>query len=145
MTGDRMVQVRLLERLRAHGYGENAHGVEYENVVQSILSHVHNVLCTRNGTVLIDEDYGMPDVFFSQGIRFRESTSRMSNAIVSVIRKFEPRLKNVTIVQLSDKEDLLMQKFGVKGYLTDASALGIEFIVTISSEAKITVSRKQQD
>jgi type VI secretion system protein len=140
-----MAQMRLLERLRTHGSGENAPGTEYENVIQSILSHVHNILCTRNGTVLIDEDYGMPDVFFSQGIRFRESTSRMSNAIVTVIRKFEPRLKNVTIVQLSDKEDLLMQKFGVKGFLTDTSAQIIEFIVTISSEAKISVNRKQQD
>lgn len=140
-----MVQQRLLERLRVHGAGAAAPGTEYENVVQSILSHIHNILCTRNGTVLIDEDYGMPDVFFSQGIRFRESTSRMSNAIVSVIRKFEPRLKNVSIVQLSDKDDLLMQRFGVKGYLTDSSAQSIEFIVTISSEAKITVSRKQKD
>ncbi len=140
-----MVQVRLLERLHSHESEESAPGVLYENVVQSILSHVHNILCTRNGTVLIDDDYGMPDVFFSQGIRFRESTSRMSNAIVSVIRKFEPRLKNVTIQQLSDKDDLLMQKFGVKGYLADTSAQSIEFIVTISSEAKITVSRKQRD
>lgn len=139
-----MVQQRLLERLRALESGTTA-GAEFENVVQSILSHIHNVLCTRNGTVLIDEDYGMPDVFFSQGIRFRESTSRMSNAIIMVIRKFETRLENVTIMQLSDKEDLLMQKFGVKGYLTDTSHQGVEFIVTISSEAKITVSRKQQD
>jgi type VI secretion system protein len=140
-----MVQQRLLERLRVSGAMATAPGVEYENVVQSVLSHVHNILCSRNGTVLIDDDYGMPDVFFSQGIRFRESTSRMSNAIVSVIRKFEPRLKNVTIVQLSDKDDLLMQKFGVKGYLADTSMQNIEFIVAISSEAKITVSRKQQD
>lgn len=140
-----MVQLRILERLRVHGADGKVSGIEHENMVQSIFSHVHNILCTRNGTVLIDENYGMPDVFFSQGIRFRESTSRMSSAIVSVIRKFEPRLKDVTIVQLSDKTDLLMQKFGVKGYLNDTSVQCIEFIVTISSEAKITVSRKQQD
>ena len=139
-----MAEQRLLERLRMDERISTAGNSPYELQIKSILAHIHNILCTRRGTVLIDDDYGMPDVFFSQGIRFQESTNRMSDAILYVIQKFEPRLKNITIVQLSQKDELLKQRFGLRGYLTNAPSVLLEFEVSISSEAKITVSLKNE-
>ncbi|MBN1578987.1 MAG: type VI secretion system baseplate subunit TssE [Chitinispirillaceae bacterium] len=140
-----MAHQRLLERLRNDASHRPPGASPEEIAVDSILSHVHDLLCTRKGTVPIADDFGMPDVFFSQGVNYKQSSHRMTEAIVAAIRGFEPRLKNVVIEDLSQKEDLLKQRFGLRGDLTNAPSTTIEFEVIVSSEAKITVTKKQEN
>jgi type VI secretion system protein len=135
-----MTTLRLLERIRYLDSNEKYVTFTDDQLVSSILSHVHDILCTRKGTVPVDDNYGMPDVFFSQGINFKESSVRMSQAILEAIRTFEPRLKNVVIQQLSHKDELLKQRFSITAQITGSDSKTISFEVSISSEAKITLT-----
>jgi type VI secretion system protein len=139
-----MVQQRLLERFRE---GESTHspGSSPEDIaIDSILSHVRDLLCTRKGAVPISDEFGMPDVFFSQGGNNRQGSNRLTEAIAAAVRGFEPRLKNVSIEDLSRKDDLLKRRFALRGDIADASSVALEFEVVVTSEAKVTVTRKKE-
>jgi type VI secretion system lysozyme-like protein len=141
-----MTRPRLLERLQLLQTPPLKQCDEVMLQLQSILDHVKRLLGTHKGTVPISNEYGMPDVFFSQGINFKESSQRTQSAIVSVITGFEPRLKSVSAILLSNREDLLKQQFRIKGVLSSDSEQIIDFIVEISSDAKIRlITANEQD
>lgn len=137
-----MVNQRLLERLRTCELNQEPGKQRDELLFKSIISHVHSILSTRKGTVPIADEFGMPDISLSQGKSFKESLHQIAEAIISVIRKYEPRLNNVTIELLSDKNEFLKQRFGLKGCLTADPAVTLEFEIKISSEAKVTITKK---
>lgn len=135
-----MPELRLLERLR---YIEDTPEHQAERSVlelQSILDHIKKLLGTHKGTVPISNDYGMPDVFFSQGINFTESSRRMHDSIAQVITRFETRLKRVKVELLSTREDLLKQQFRITAVLSRDLSIPLNFTVAISSEAEITLT-----
>lgn len=134
--------VRLLERLRCmEGFASPGVG-EDSGETESIRSHIHSLLCTKRGTCLIADEYGMPDVFFSHGINFQESTGRMLAAIRSVVTGFEPRLTAIRVNLISGKDEFLQQRFELWSTLTRDPSIQMSFLITITSEARITVTRK---
>lgn len=137
-----MSNLRLLEKLR---FLEATPG-EIPGLISdeftSIMNHIQYLLGTHSGTVPIADDYGMPDVFFSQGVNFKESSRKIKNSLETVIAKYEPRLTNITVELITGKNDLLKQHFGVKASLSRDVREKIEFIISISSEAKISISKK---
>jgi type VI secretion system protein len=137
-----MANQRLLERLRTCEMKHTESNHPDELLFKSIISHVHSILTTRRGTVPIADDFGLPDIPLSQGISLKESLLRIAEEIIFVIRKYEPRLKNVTIQLLSDKSEFLKQRFYLKGYLTADPSIMLEFEIKISSEAKVTITKK---
>lgn len=133
-----MAQQRLFERLKNM---ENDTPVttstEVQSEIQSILDHLQCLLNTRCGTVLIDEDYGIPDVFFTQGTSFKENTQTMMQLMTETIKKYEPRLSQVSIVAKERQRALLEQHFILSATLTRDPELSIELNVVISSDGKI--------
>jgi type VI secretion system lysozyme-like protein len=134
-----MSALRLLERLQALENPPEGRPDEATLERQSIFQHVKRLLSTHKGTVPISDDYGMPDVFFSQGIDFKQSSQRMRTAIAEGISRFETRLSSVKVEPLSTRDELLKQRFRILAVLTRDHSRTIEFTIEISSEAKITI------
>ncbi len=132
---------RLLERIR------NLELQEQELVTddtaqefQSILEHLQCLLNTRQGTVLIDDAYGMPDIFFTQGTSFHDNSQGMVQVLTDTIRKYEPRLKNVSVKIKPRSSGVLEQHFTVQAVLARDGATHFEFSAVVSSEGKIRTS-----
>lgn len=133
-----MAQQRLLERLKnMENNTPLTTGTDVQSEIQSILDHLQCLLNTRCGTVLIDEDYGIPDVFFTQGTSFKENTQTMMQLMTETIKKYEPRLSQVSIVAKERQRALLEQHFTLSATLTRDPDLSIELNVVISSDGKI--------
>lgn len=82
----------------------------------SVILHLKKLLNTRQGSVPIQPEYGMPDL--SEFINlFPESITKMQATIASVIEKFEPRLKSVRVDYKENPDDVLNIKFEITAQL----------------------------
>jgi type VI secretion system protein len=82
----------------------------------SVILHLKKLLNTRQGSVPIHPEYGMPDL--SEFINcFPESITKMQTTIASIIEKFEPRLKSVRVDYKENPDDVLNIKFEITAQL----------------------------
>ncbi len=132
---------RLLERIRNLDAGDQELvSDDTASEFRSILGHLQHLLNTRQGTVLIDDGYGMPDIFFTQGTSFHDNSQSMVQLLTETIRKYEPRLKNVTVRMKPRMNEVLEQHFTVQATLTRDETARFEFSAVVSSEGKIRTS-----
>jgi len=88
----------LLERIRRlEMVQDKATDKAAPKSVESILRHLRNLLNTRQGSVLIADDYGMPDLTNFPGENLSEAAAELEDVMKKVIQKYEPRLRNVRI------------------------------------------------
>jgi type VI secretion system protein len=132
-----MEQPRLLERIRKLESGSK--NSTDDELTASITAHLHKLLSTRCGTVPISNDYGMPSIDSTQGISFQEYLRILSDAIADQIRRFEPRLANVTLHQLSNKDELLRHRFGIRAHLASDPDSIFECELTLSPDSKVSI------
>lgn len=132
---------RLLERIRNLDAGDQELvSDDTASEIRSILEHLQCLLNTRQGTVLIDDAYGMPDIFFTQGTSFHDNSQSMVQLLTETIRKYEPRLKNVTVRIKPRMNEVLEQHFTVQATLARDETAQFEFSAVVSSEGKIRTS-----
>jgi len=91
---------RLLKRIRNWETSESTSiaDVDINELTLSLQDDIEKLLNTRLGTVLISDDYGVPDfsdVFNGYGAPDVESI-RLS--IISLLKKYEPRLNAINVV-----------------------------------------------
>ncbi len=136
-----MMNRRLLERIRNLDMeDQELESDDTASEVRAILEHLQGLLNTRQGTVLIDDGYGMPDIFFTQGTSFHDNSQSMVQLLTETIRKYEPRLRNVTVKMKPRMNELLEQHFTVQATLARDETARFEFNAVVSSEGKIRTS-----
>ncbi len=87
-----------------------------KRTIDSIKEHLQRILNTRQGSVMIGEDYGLPD--FAELLRnYPESLRDFERSIRMTIQKYEPRLKTVRVKLLPNEDDLLSLRFQVSARL----------------------------
>ena len=93
-----MQEKRLLERLRAIELDPSWRGEsEPQAAIASVLHHLMEILNTRQGSVPIAPDFGIPD-FTSIGSTFDSDTlPEIEATLGQVIAKYEPRLVEVKV------------------------------------------------
>lgn len=132
-----MREDRLLDRIRTWEREPAQRGVEDpQKVSDSILAHLQRILNTRQGSVPIAGDYGVPEFmeFLHLGSQaFRE----LEKIIRTTIQKYEPRLKGVRVTFVPQEEDRLNLQFQVVAKLANDPRVEIEFETTIDSDGKI--------
>ena len=103
-----MKEERLLERIaRMEQGGARSHVTRAELLVNSIIEHLRRILNTRQGSVPIDEAFGVPE-FTHIASAFRgEMVNQLIDNITTMIRRYEPRLKRPRINALANEHDLL--------------------------------------
>lgn len=81
-----MHRVRVLERLYAWetGYFTRFKDPNEQDLINSIVNHIGQILNTKKGNVMLQDDYGVPDFH-------NLTTSNIEASIRDVISKYEPR------------------------------------------------------
>ncbi|MBP1748319.1 MAG: tssE [Deltaproteobacteria bacterium] len=139
-----MYEERLTQRLRNLERKDSVKAVDdLSHIVNSIINHLQRVLNTRQGSVPIAEDYGMPDFTNYQGLGIAEQAKGISEIIRNMILKYEPRLQGAQVVYEPDKNDLLSLRFKLQTEIVhgrDEKSV-VELETVISSEGKVRVER----
>jgi len=89
---------RLLERLRAIELNPSWRGMTTpESATPSVLNHLAKILNTRQGSVPIAPDFGIPDFTGLLSGADQSAWAEVEEAIAEVITKYEPRLIKVQV------------------------------------------------
>lgn len=118
-----MAQPSLYEMLTGNFTGGlELHQVSEQNqAILSVLDNMQRILNARQGTLSHLPDYGLPDMSkILQGLP--GTAHQLMNTISSVLLKYEPRLKSLTITLLEQKMP------GELAYAIDAELKGIGLV-----------------
>jgi type VI secretion system protein len=129
----------LLERLGRFDERPLTGGQNIEDLASSVLSHLQKMLNTRQGHVLIQPEYGLPDMtqFVSDLPEMARTSSR---AIKNSIERFEPRLRNVTVTHVPNDEDVTNLWFKIMAELvTDREEVTVSFQTRVNPSGHIEV------
>jgi len=140
-----MRELRLLERISNQGKSPTDQGIDEKTaVLDSIVGYLIKALNTRQGSVPIDVEFGVPH-YSSMAARFSTdmsgSTSDIEHGIKTAIQKAEPRLTAVR-VRLLDKSEVeidLTLSVRAKVQLGEEK-VPVELKVVISANGDIQIS-----
>jgi len=137
-----MARDRLLERIRAQ---EKNPGIRRKEdpreVIDSVLHHLQQILNTRQGSVPIAGDFGLPD-FTELHLDYPDSLRMFERAIRQTIQTYEPRLTGLRVRFVPYEEDPLSLRFQIVAKLESEGykdPVGFESIV--GSDGKIQLKR----
>jgi type VI secretion system protein len=136
-----MYEERLLERIgNLEKDSEMRRSTDLSRAISSIINHLQRMLNTRKGSVLIDEDYGIPDMTNFPGENFNDAGIGMSNVIREFVQKYEPRLGNVKITFEPKGNDLLSLRFKLEAVLVRENKVPVTFETWIDPNGKVNVT-----
>jgi type VI secretion system protein len=136
-----MRRERLLERIRMMEESpEKRLDTDSGTMVNSVLEHLIRVLNTKQGSVDIDPEFGVPDITNISSSFSAESVPELETAIKKVIENYEPRLKDVSVRFSSQEDDLLALRFSITAKLvTDDKSKPIIFETIVDSDGQVKV------
>jgi len=135
-----MREARLLERIRQREHDPlRRESEDPSRVIDSVQEHLRQILNTRQGNVLIAEEYGTPD-FTEFLTEYPQSLRGFERAIRQTIMKYEPRLRAVRVSFLPQEEDLLAVKFQIFAKLAEPGTnTSVFFESLLDSDGKISI------
>lgn len=139
-----MYEERLTQRIRnLERKDADASADEFSYIVNSIINHLQRLLNTRQGSVDICEDYGMPDFTNYQALGITEEAKGIADAIQNMILKYEPRLGSAQVTYEPDKDDPLSLRFKLQTQILNVRNQNVivELETIISSEGKVRVTK----
>ena len=112
-----MQENRLLRRIAAWNRDPTHRGkVDPKRTLDSVREYLQKILNTRQGSVPLGEDFGLPD--FVEMLRdYPESVREFERTIRATIQKYEPRLKTVKVRLLQNEDDPLTLRFQIAAKL----------------------------
>lgn len=95
-----MDERRLLERFSYWEHGAIRTNLPQQEVLtDSIVKYLHRILNTRQGSVPLDVEFGLPDFTNGAGGSLTSgSLSEISTSIERMLLKYEPRLTDASVV-----------------------------------------------
>lgn len=136
----------LLERIRRLERGYSARGMrDLSRGIRSVIEHLQRMLNTRQGSVLIADDYGMPDFTNFSGNDLAATAEDMERIISRMIEKYEPRLQKVRVHFDPKQDDAYNLRFKLEADMIDPSnrdkAIPVVFETIVASDGKVRVER----
>lgn len=135
-----MLQERLLERIGHLEENVDPHETLETRQINSIISHLSKLLNTRQGSVSIAPDFGVPDITNLPGENILETKQKVEAVIQGVVQKYEPRLKNVKMYMQQEEKAEFSLKFRLEANLTEKEDVPVIFETVVSTEGKISIS-----
>ncbi len=139
-----MYEERLTQRIRNLERKESGRdGGDLSYIVNSIINHLQRILNTRQGSVPIADEYGMPDFTNYQGLGMAEQAKDIADIVKNIILKYEPRLGSAQVAFEPDKDDPLSLRFKLQAEIVHVrnEKVSVELETVISSEGKVRVSK----
>lgn len=130
--------LRIVEKNNEYTYdNENSY-------IESILAHLRQILNTRQGSVLIAENYGMPDLTNFPGDDLGEAVMKLEKIMRATIERYEPRLRKIKVSYNPDTSDSFTLKFSLSAEIHDGNnsySHPIFFETVITSAGVVKVER----
>lgn len=88
-------------------------------LADSVLSNLRRLLNSRHGHALTCDNYGIPDPS-DVALNYPEAIGKMGEEIKHSIEKFEPRLQNVSVTHVDNRDDPMALNFEITARLVSA-------------------------
>jgi len=96
---------RLLKRIRRWSTEEQSGLQELDGpeLVESVRGDLELLLNTRRGTVLVDDDFGLPDLTHLTNGYGQPEVDDLSHELGQQIKHYEPRLSGISVRYIGDQ------------------------------------------
>ncbi|MEK6748530.1 MAG: type VI secretion system baseplate subunit TssE, partial [Pseudomonadota bacterium] len=129
----------FFERLNNADVRDATSVVDKTKVARSVLRHLIQLLNTRRGSVPTQPDYGLPD-FNDMISRFPDAIHELKKEIKMCLEKYEPRLSQIQVGYVADKDNPLTLRYEVSALLhIDEEKTDVWFETTLNAMGKVTV------
>lgn len=136
-----MAEERLFKRLRRWSAGTGAGTPDVGSYVESVLADVSRLYNTRQGSVPISDEYGLPDISNLLASMTPPDLEQIRAAIEQTTSEFEPRLQDVTVM-VPAEETLGMLRFAVRANLRyEKSSIPVRYQVDIEGDGRVSIRR----
>jgi len=136
--GSLLERIRHLEEKPVAGGGRDA-----SRGFRSIINHLKKVLNTRQGNVMVAEDYGMPDITNFQGDDISAAAKELEGIISQVIQKYEPRLQKVRVNFDPQEGSVLTLRFKLEANMISSEdsskTVPVVFETVVTSDGMVRV------
>lgn len=136
-----MSEFRLLERVARWESGTGRHAAAGASLlIDSVIAHLRCILNTRQGSVPLDPQFGVPDFTNLAGGLSAGSVRDIEVAIRQVILRYEPRLGAPQVSLRADPLDPMSLRFDVDGRLeVDGQEIPLQLSTIVGSNGKVSV------
>ena len=126
------MRLRLLKRIKGwEEAGEvSASEVDLTELVDSMRDDIEKLLNTRRGTVLIDENYGLPDFTHLMNGYSAPDSEEIQRDLVYQLRQYETRLSAVVLTPNANDKNASSLKFGLNAQFQHRDQLQ-DFVATL--------------
>jgi type VI secretion system protein len=132
----------LWERLaQAPTEPERTLHIQTDQAVDSVLGHLRRMFNVRQGSVPAAPTYGLPD-FNDLVFQFPDAIVQIQRAIRICIEQYEPRLHNVRVHYVEDKDDPLHLRFEIRAELVvETERAPVYFETALDASGRASVRR----
>lgn len=109
-----MKEGRLLERLAGDRETQRKLTPQAQ-LLASVAAHLRQLFSTRAGYVLIDAQYGLPDLRRLLSKVGTGQPRELEQLLVGVLERFEPRLQQIKVRHLGAAPDGISQRLEIEG------------------------------
>ena len=136
-----MAEERLMKRLRRWSTGTGGGTPDVGTYVESVLADIHKLYNTRQGSVPISENYGLPDISNLLANLTPPDMEQIRDAIERTTIEFEPRLQDVDVT-IPAEEALGVLRFAVRGSLLyEKGSMPLRYQVDIEGDGRVSIRR----
>jgi len=133
---------RLLERIVSlQAEVGRSRLTQAETLIQSIREHLQRILNTRQGSVPIDAEFGVPDFTNLAGSFATGETTQIIDNMTRMIARYEPRLKSPRIQVAEGAQEVLSLSFTLDGLVSiDDRDIPIHLATRVSSDGRVSLA-----
>ena len=136
-----MREERLLERIRSFEKDPIQRKIDNpKRVINSIINHLQKILNIRTGSVMIADDFGLPD-FTDLLITYPESQNDIERSIENMIKRYEPRLIDVKVKFIPSEEQTFALRFKITAKLVTLNQKLLTVESYIGSDRKVRIKK----
>jgi type VI secretion system protein len=136
-----MFEERLLDRIaRLEDPQTGNSEPDLKRAIASVIQYLQRMLNTRQGSVPIADDFGVPDMTNFQGKDLSDTAHGMADIIRRFISRYEPRLDKVRISFEPEDRDVLSLRFKLEGVLVRKNQAPVVFETVVKSSGRVEVS-----
>ncbi len=136
-----MSEFRLLERVARWESGTTrSNAARTSLLIDSVIVHLRCILNTRQGSVPLDPQFGVPDFTNLAGGLSAGSVRDIEVSIRQVIARYEPRLRSPQVALHADPSDPMSLRFDVDGRLdVDGQDIPLHLSTIVGSNGRVSV------
>ena len=135
-----MLRERLLERIAHFEEMKEQRVKATADVTHSIRIHLGQLLNTRQGSVSISPDYGVPDMTNVPGDSIQEIRQNIEQILQQVVQKYEPRLAKIRMTMDQDDKNSFALRFRLEAVLSEQEDVTVTFETVVSTDGHVGIN-----